>query len=43
MTVTWDYLKFCWFILDFEKYKCYDLPHVTICLCLSYLEYMNNN
>ena len=31
MTVIWGYLKFCWFMLDFHKYQCYNLPHVTTC------------
>ena len=24
MTVIWGYLKFCWFMLDFHKYECYN-------------------
>ena len=26
MTVIWGYLKFCWFMSDFDKYECYNLP-----------------
>ena len=40
MTVIRGYLKFCLFMLDFDKYECYNLPHVTICpdLPLQYID-----
>ena len=31
MTVIRGYLEFYWFMLDFHKYECYNLPHVTTC------------
>ena len=37
MTVIWGYIKFCWFMLDFHKYECYNLPHVTSCPGLPYV------
>ena len=36
MTVIWGYLHFCWFMLDFDKYECYNLPNVITCPGLSY-------
>ena len=30
VTVIWGYLKFCWFMLDSDKYESYNLPHVTL-------------
>ena len=36
ITVIWGYLKFCHFMLDFHKCKCYNLPHVTTCPGLPY-------
>ena len=31
MIIIWGFLKFCWFMLHFDKYECYNLPHVTTC------------
>ena len=38
MTITWVYLKLCWFMLDFHKYECYNLPHVTTCPGFPYIK-----
>ena len=37
MIVIWGYLKFCYLLLDFDKYECYNLPHVTTCPGLPYM------
>ena len=34
MTVIWGYLKFCWLMLDFRKYECYNLPRSPLCAFL---------
>ena len=36
ITVIWGYLKFCWFMLDFDKFECYNLLNVTTCSGLPY-------
>ena len=36
MTAIWGYLKFCWYVLDFDRYEYYNLPCVTTCPDLSY-------
>ena len=41
MTVIWGYSKFCWFMLDFHKYECYNLPHVTTFPGLPYEQWRN--